>query len=606
MKTYITHPHEAEAVKEQILSALKKVSNIVCSTMGPGGRNVTIHSSTGIITTKDGVTVARYLNFDEPIENLIAMMAIDAAQKTVKEVGDGTTTSVLLVEAIYRNLVQVVRDNPHANLFQVCNGVDAAVRIIRDALHEMAIPIKDDEGIIIEHLLRDIAVISANNDEVLGRLIANAVIGVGENGTLDVRDSLDGSTYVEKMDGYVFPTLALRSFIPQGKSSATFDNPVFFIADYKFSNYDDIREVVSTWSQECIDKATGKLRPLVMIVSDIDGSALATMTLNASKMPIVVVKAPHFQGARMDMLNDIALLTQTRQVFSSLTGNTMERFGFGCPHNKDIEFGQALKFVLHKDRAEIIRAPVVGVGVMKEIIKQKEVEGEMILVKEYEKEVVSVDLDAIVSARIADLKASLKVMEGDGERRLVKERISRLSSGMGIVYVGADSELELAYKKMVIDDAIRACFTAIDGGITIGGGNALLKCYELLKLEVWPSEGSEDFDTTEDDDARRGMLAVLQSLSEPLRRITKNMFIELADTTIEDVVEADKLYGYSVMVNDMDDMFDAGIIDPVKVTESALKNAASVAKQLLLTEYFLLLEDVKDMDLGKLFYPEQR
>lgn len=592
MKTYLTSPSKALDIRAEVLDALQEVSDIVCSTMGPGGRNVTIHSQGGIITTKDGVTVARYLNFEDKIKNLIAMMAIDAASKTVKEVGDGTTTSVLLVNAIYKNLVQVLKDVPEANLFHVAKGVDEAVTIVRNALHAAAFPIKEDNGAIIADLLRDVAVISANNDEILGRLIANAVISVGENGTLDVKESLDGSTYVEKLDGYVFPTIALRSFIPQGKSKVELENPIFFIADYKFSTYDEIQPIVHVWKENCFD-ANKKLRPLVMIVSDIEGSALSTMIVNSAKMPICVVKAPHFQGARMDMLNDIALVTQTRQVFATTTGHTIDRFGFQCENNKEIEFGQALRFVLHKDKAEIVRASAVSVGVDDDGIK----------------ELVAVNLDELVAKRVVDLKESLLTMEHEGERRVIKDRISRLSSGMGIVYVGADSDIELNYKRMVIDDTIRACFTALDGGVVVGGGNALAKCYSVLQQHIKYAELDEDSDEHVETSQTLGMAAILKSLDAPMKYILKNMFVD--GTTIDTNVSLLKFdvslkeLGFNLAVNGIDDLYDAGILDPVKVTESALKNAASVAKQLLLTDWFLMLEESKEVDLGKLLYPER-
>lgn len=571
MKTYITHPKHAGEVMPEVLDALEKVSDIVCATMGPGGRNVTIHSSGGIITTKDGVTVTRYLNFKEPIANLIAMMAIDAASKTVKEVGDGTTTSVLLFRAIFHNVMKRLRGSSEQhNLFAVARGIDMAVEAAKGVILESAKVIVDNDGIIDKETLRNVAVISANGDEILGRLVADAVYRVGENGTLDVKDSLDGSTYVEKMDGYVFPTVPLNGFIMQGKVTNEVYDPVFFIADMKFSDYEEIRDIVTTWNSEC-RRSDGSLRPLVMIVSDIEGSALATMRLNASKMPIIVVKAPHFQGARQDVLSDIALVTGTRQVFSSLTGNSLSRFGFELGAYKEDEFGSAVKFVLHKDRAEIIRH------------------------ESFEKKGLGViDVTSGVTERLKGLKDLLAAAEGDGERRLLKERISRISSGIGIIYVGADSELELAYKKMVLDDAIRACFTALDGGVVPGGGNILLRCVDKLSSLV--AIGDELI----------GIDAVMDSLSAPMRKIFANLF-ESSDVIDDVVIKAGNCSGwYGMTIRGLiSDLWEEGVIDPAKVTISALKNSASVAKQLLLTDWFLLLEDVEKMDLGKLFYPDR-
>ena len=225
------------------------------------------------------------------------------------------------------------------------------------------------------------------------------------------------------------------------------------------------------------------------------------------------------------------------------------------------------------------------------------------------KEFVAVDLDGLVAKRVTDLKESLLDMEHEGERRVTKDRISRLASGMGIVYVGADSEIELNYKRMVIDDTIRACFTALDGGVVVGGGNALAKCYNLLHKHIHNEAYDEDLTRYVETSETLGMSAVLASLDAPMKYILKNMFVD--GTTIDTNVSLVKFdvslkeLGFNLAVNGIDDLYDAGILDPVKVTESALKNAASVAKQLLLTDWFLMLEESKEIDLGKLLYPER-
>ena len=568
MKQYITKPVMVKEVREEVLQALDRVSSIVCSTMGPGGRNVTVHSDGGITTTKDGVTVARYLSLPGEIDNLVALMAVDASAKTVKEVGDGTTTSVMMLYAIYREVYEMMEEaDMGINLFKVGNGIDRAVDIVRERLMAMAMSLKDADGGVDREKLRDVAIISANNDEILGRMIADIVYQVGENGFVEVRDSMDGSTYTEKSEGYVFPTIALKEFIPNGKGNVEVLNPVIFLADMKISDYDEIREIIQSWQRNC--RVDGVLRPLVMIVSDIEGSALSTMTINSKKMPIVVVKAPGFGSVRNDILGDIRVVTGTRQVFNHVTGNTLDRFGKDLGGYEEKEFGSADKVVVYKDKVVIVR---------------------------------SSDYDVEVLGLVENLKGSIEVSESESERSWLKERIGRLTGGVGTIYVGANSELELGFKKMVIDDAQRACFTAMDGGVVIGGGNALVKCVEWMK-------GSCDEyanDATCDVDVLLGMEAVLRSLTYPYERILGNMFVSVDGGILEEIVDGgNKFHGYNVKAGYCEDLFEAGIIDPVKVTVSAVKNAASVAKQLLTTEWFLFLESSEAMDMGKLFYPER-
>jgi len=573
MKTYTTDGRKVTDLQEEILAALAKVRDMVCSTMGPGGRNVTIHSDSGIATTKDGVTVARYLNFGEPVENLVALMAVDAASKTVKEVGDGTTTSVLMVEAIYRHLRILMNGDSGLNLFGIASGIDAAVEIVKNNLLRMAIAIQGEEGIHYERL-RDVAIISANNDEVLGRMIAKLIFDIGENGFVEVRHSLTEETYTEKTDGYVFNTVALKDFIPSGSSFVELVNPVVFMADLTVSDYDDIQGMIQVWEQNC--SREGVLRPLLMIVSDIEGSALSTMVLNSRKMPIMVVKAPMFGAHRSDLMGDIQKVTGTRNVFSNISGMPLSMFGDEIEGDEELEFGSASKVRVYKDKVVIVR---------------------------------SKDRDKVIGELIEGLQNVIKESKSEGEVYWMKERISRLSSGVGVIYVGANSELELGFKKMVIDDAQRACFTALDGGIVIGGGNALAKCREVL-LEGMTVN---DIDITHEE--LLGMDAIAQALTEPMEKIMRNLFI--GEGKIEEVCETlfdeDKLIelglgynvGYNPTSDKYEDLYNAGIVDPVKVTVSALKNAASIVKQLLTTEYFLFLESKEDMDLGKLFYPDR-
>jgi len=582
MKTYTTRPRRSEEIRGEIGEALELVSDIVCSTMGPGGRNVTLHSDAGISTTKDGVTVARHLNLEGGVANAVGLLAVDAAYRTVKEVGDGTTTSILMLKTLYKNLEDLTADRG-LNLFAVGRGVDMAVDHVKGCLHGMALPVKDSDGGIDKALLRDVSVISANNDEILGRMISDLVYQVGENGIVEVKDSIDGSTYAVKTDGYVFNTIALKQFVPVGQSHVELVNPVIMIIDMQLSDYDQIRDIVQTWNVNCKD-GNGKLRPLVLIVSDIEGSALATMTINSRTMPICVVKSPGFGLVRRDLLEDIQVVTDTRQVFNNTTGHTLDRFGYGLNGKKEMEFGRADKVIVYKDKVIISN----------------------------DKEMKRWNTEQTVVELVERLKVMASECEGEQERGWIRERISRLTSGVGTIYVGADSELELGFKRMVIDDAQRACFSALDGGVVIGGGQALLKCYASLQELI------DTMDAHGDEAEMIGALAVLRSLSAPIRMIMRNLFMGEASVVMLNEISksgGDKAFmGWDFMSfedgngdvrGNFVNMLTAGIVDPVKVTVSALKNAASVAKQLLTTEWFLFLESNKDMDLGKIFYPER-
>lgn len=590
MAKYITKEKNVNDIKQDIKSALKKTSDIVCSTMGPGGRNVTIHSSGGIMTTKDGVTVTKYLNFDNPIDNLISMMAIDAATKTVKECGDGTTTTVLLYNALYNEVMSRISGN--RNMFDVIKGIDMAVNDFREIVINESRSVYDENG-INSKMLCDVSTISSNNDPIIGEMVSDAVRAVGANGVIDIRDSSKPETYFESFDGYVFNTIALKQFIPQGKSSITLHNPVYFIADMKFADYEELRDVVQIWNKNCKD-ADGKLRPLVMIVSDIEGSALSTMVVNSSKMPIVVIKAPAFGGHRYDMMSDIRLITNTRQVFSHINGYTLQRFGVGVEGYEELEFGSSKSITLSKDKAVIIRHNFVD--------NYKVEDSEMI-------EDGVVNIDNLVNELVEGLKNSLTEMESihTGEAMLIRDRISRLSSGVGTIYVGGDSDLEVNYKKMVIDDAMRACFSALDGGVVKGGGHMYIDAYRKMRYQNIISKHNIDVSD--------GYISFCMALLYPIRKLMSNMYYNESDITNKVVALIDNENKYLDLINqdikfnkngNTQSLFDMGLIEPMKVQISATKNAASVCKQLLTTDWVLVLEDTKEMDLGKLFYPEAR
>jgi chaperonin GroEL len=566
---YLTKTIKSSDNIDAIKASLDHVADIVCSTMGPGGRTVAIHMPSGVMSTKDGVTVARYLNLKDKLDNMLAMMAIDAAGKTVKEVGDGTTSTVLLFKTIYNNLVE---SNGNIDKFAVCAGVDEAVEDVIQFINDNKVDLVVDGKIDIEALI-DIAVVSANGDAELGLLIAELVSEVGENGILEVKDSSSSDTYSDKVDGYVFNTMPFKQFFGAGSGVMEFVNPFILLADIAISDYDEIRDIVNIWKDQCVDG--GVLRPLVLIVSDIEGSALSTLTLAAKNgLPIMVVKAPAFGGMRYDYMKDLQLLTGANQVFSHITGNVFERFGKGCDYYEKNEFGQAAKVIMKKDKCIIVPA------------NDKVIYGDDNSVLFLRK-----DVDSLVDS----LKDQIEFSEYEGEKAYLKDRVSRLVSGMGTIYVGGNSDMEINYRKMVVDDVQRACFAALRNGIVPGCGITYIK--SLIKI------------VTEPDNHRKfGYCALMNAMDSVFRKVCENMFISSVKVT--DWIEEIGLLGFVDGINPANgqrtDFLGVGIVDPADVAISALKNAASVAKQLYLTEWILQLEDMQEGNmLGKLLYPER-
>lgn len=611
MSGYTTKPYKARDHVNEVVAALGKVADIVSSTMGPGGRNVIIDSANGMISTKDGVTVATYQRFEDRFENMLAKMAIDAASKTVKEVGDGTTTSTLLLHAVYKELMEIdsVR-NAKVNLFHVAEGLEKGVEIVRECLMSMAKEIVVD-GQIDREALRDVAVISANNDEILGRMIANLVADVGVDGVIDVKESTDGTTYSEKVTGYIFPTMPLQGFFKEGAAEIVYKNPVVLLMDVKLADYDQIADIMRVWQDQCRDE-NGKLRPLVIVASDIEGSAMTTLVNNSKRFPVVVVKAPNFGEQRMDLLEDMQHITGTRQVFSTMRGRPLDRFGLDLEGDEFREFGECKEFVLKRDRAIIVphgfveRMEKLNMGPTEEQ-KKNVLEGRAKLYGNGSIIWETITMEESVGRLVNNLKFRMEKMEESGMKEFLKQRISRLQGGVGTIYVGANSQIEMNFKKMVIDDAQRACFTALDGGVVPGSGVSLLHCTSALEAEI------EKYSSSGGDRQKawaRGLTALVEAIRYPFVKILSNYHIDLSKIAdlIEDIEAANnEWYGYNLMEDESCDMMEMGIIDPVKVEVSAVKNAVSVASKLMVTEWFLMLEeenDAKDM-IGKIFYPER-
>lgn len=574
---YLTEAIQADDIKKKMINSLQDVCDIVCSTMGPGGRTVAIHTPNGVMSTKDGVTVARYLNLKHKLHNMMAMMAIDAAGKTVKEVGDGTTSTVLLFNELYKLLISMC-DYEGVNKFEICRGIETAVEDFKQFIISNR-GLMINNGRIIMDRLENVAIISANGDRDLGYMVSDLVMSVGENGIIEVKDSNGPETWVEKVDGYVFHTIPFKQFLAAGSGMIELDNPYVLLADIKISDWDEIQPIMTIWKQQCVDN--GKQRPLVLIVSDIEGSALSTLTLNAKNgAPVLVVKAPAFGGMRYDYMQDIKVLTGARQVFSHITGNVFDRFGKGLDYMEKLEFGVCKKFVLKKDKCIIVPSEV-----------KPDLEDD------------ALDLRSAVSVLVEKLKQSISDSEFEGEKDMYRDRVSRLVSGMGTIYVGGNSDIELNYRKMVIDDVQRACFAALKGGIVPGAGIAYLKAMQSLRNEFKYNESLHTYDYA------MGYNAFIESLRVVYGKVNDNLFVkpEEVDINISITLEESEFFcgvlpGKGENVN----FIVNGVIDPADVVISAVKNAASVAKQLYLTEWILQLEEQQDSNiLGRMLYPER-
>ena len=577
---YLTDAIHADDIKKKMLSSLQDVCDIVCSTMGPGGRTVAIHTPNGVMSTKDGVTVARYLNLKNKLHNMMAMMAIDAAGKTVKEVGDGTTSTVLLFNQLYK-LLNLLCDYEGVNKFEICRGIETAVEDFKQF-------ILDNRGLMVlnGHILMDrlenVAIVSANGDRELGCMVSDLVTSVGENGIIEVKDSNGPETWVEKVDGYVFHTIPFKQFLSAGSGMVELVNPYVLLADIKISDWDEIQPIMTVWKQQCIEN--GKQRPLVLIVSDIEGSALSTLTLNAKNgAPVLVVKAPAFGGMRYDYMQDIKILTGARQVFSHITGNVFDRFGKGLDYMEKLEFGVCDKFVLKKDKCIIVPSEVKT-----DFLDDIEIE---------------INLRSAVNGLVEKLKQSIADSEFEGEKDMYRDRVSRLVSGMGTIYVGGDSDIELNYRKMVIDDVQRACFASLKGGIVPGAGIAYLKGMQSLRGRFNLDELSHTYDYA------MGYNALIESLSVVYGKVNENLFVKAEEVDINmDISLEESQFFCGVLPGKGENVnfIDKGVIDPADVVISAVKNAASVAKQLYLTEWVLQLEEQQDSNvLGRMLYPER-
>ena len=515
--------------REGLKRGVDALANAVKVTLGPKGRNVIIDKSFGgPQVTKDGVTVAKEVELEDALENMGAQMVKEVASKTNDLAGDGTTTATILAQAIVHEGLKNVAAG--ANPMDLKRGVDKAVEAIVKDLDKQAVQVGDSS-----EKIKQVASISANNDETIGTLITEAFEKVGKEGVITVEEAKGTDTYVDVVEGMQFDRGYLSPYFVTNseKMEADLENPYILLFDKKISTMKDLLPVLEPVSQ------TGK--PLVVVAEDVDGEALATLVVNKLRgtLKIAAVKAPGFGDRRKAMLEDIAILTGGT-VISEERGFTLE--------NTTIDMlGTAEKVTIDKDNTTIVN----GAG----------------------------DAEAI-KARVNQIKAQIETTTSDYDKEKLQERLAKLAGGVAVLYVGAASEVEMKEKKDRVDDALHATRAAVEEGIVSGGGVALLNARKVIQKIK-----------SENPDEATGNQIVYSAVEAPLRTIVSNAGGE-GSVVVSKVEEGKANFGYDAKSEAYVDMQDAGIIDPKKVTRVALENAASVAGMVLTTECALV--DIKE------------
>ncbi len=509
------------------------LANAVKVTLGPKGRNVIISKSFGAPSvTKDGVTVAKEIELADPLENMGAQMVKEVASRTNDLAGDGTTTATVLAQAIVKEGLKNVAAG--ANPMDLKRGIDKAVIAIVEDLNKQAKKVGDSS-----EKIKQIASISANNDEVVGDLIAKAFGKVGKEGVITVEEAKGTDTYVDVVEGMQFDRGYLSPYFVTNseKMEVELESPYILLFDKKISSMKDLMPVLEPVAQ------TGK--PLLIIAEDVDGEALATLVVNKLRgaLKIAAVKAPGFGDRRKAMLEDIAILTGGT-VISEERGFTLE--------NATIDMlGTAEKITIDKDNTTVVN----GFG----------------------------DAD-MIKTRVGQIKAQIESTTSDYDKEKLQERLAKLAGGVAVLYVGAASEVEMKEKKDRVDDALHATRAAVEEGIVAGGGVALVRAKSVLEKI-----------TTNNLDEVTGIKIIARAIEEPLRTIVSNAGGE-GSVVVSKVMEGKKDFGYNAKTDEYVDMLKAGIIDPKKVTRIALENAASVAGMILTTECALV--DIKEENAG--------
>ncbi len=510
----------SEDARSSILRGVNVLANAVKVTLGPKGRNVVIEKSFGApLITKDGVTVAKEIELENKFENMGAQMVKEVASKTNDDAGDGTTTATVLAQAIFREGAKIVTagHNPMA----IKRGIDKAVEAVVAELKRLAKPVKGDNEIA------QVGTISANNDPEIGKMLAAAMAKVGREGVITIEESKTAITELDVVEGMQFDRGYLSPYFVTNaeRMEAVLENAYVLIYDKKVSNMRDILGVL-----EPVAKSG---RPLLIIAEDVEGEALATLVVNKLRgmLHVAAVKAPGFGDRRKSMLEDIAVLTGGT-VISEDIGRKLEQATIA-------DLGTAKSIIIDKDNTTIID----GAG------KKADIQG-----------------------RIAQIRAQVEETTSDYDKEKLKERLAKLAGGVAVVNVGAPSEVEMKEKKARVEDALNATRAAVEEGIVAGGGTALVRAADAIKLDQF------------DEQQRFGAQIVKRACEEPLRQIAFNAGLDGA--IVLDRVRSNKNagWGFNAYTEEYEDLIKAGVIDPVKVVRSALQNAASVSSLMLTTE----------------------
>ncbi len=497
------------------------LANAVKVTLGPQGRNVVLEKKFGASTiTKDGVSVAKEIELEDPIENMGAQMVKEVASKTADIAGDGTTTATVLAQAIIGEGLKNVAAG--ANPMDLKRGIDKGVSAIVENLRKQSQAVGTDA-----QKIEQVATISANNDETIGKLITRAFQKVGREGVITVEEAKGTDTTVEVVEGMQFDRGYISPYFVTNseKMQAVLDHPYILITDKKISAMKDILSI--------LEKTAQSGRPLMIIAEDLEGEALATLVVNKLRgtLKVAAVKAPGFGDRRKEMLQDIATLTKA-VVISEEQGYKLE--------GADITYlGTAESVTIDKDNTIIVG----GNG----------------------------DKEAI-AARVNQIKAQLEATTSDYDKEKLQERLAKLSGGVAVLYVGAATEVEMKEKKDRVDDALHATRAAVEEGIVPGGGVAYIRAIESLQKLKGANE-----------DENTGISIVRRAVEEPLRQIVSNSGLE-GSIVVQKVKEGKADFGFNARTEQYENMLEAGVIDPTKVTRIAIENAASIAGMLLTTE----------------------
>ncbi len=501
-------------------SGVDKLANAVKVTLGPKGRNVIIEKKFGAPTvTKDGVTVAKEIELDDPVENMGAQMVREVASKTSDVAGDGTTTATVLAQAIYREGLKNVTAG--ANPMDLKRGIDFAVIKVVEFLKSVS---KEVEG---RNEIAQVGSVSANNDKSIGDLIADAMDKVGKDGVITVEEAKGTETALEVVEGMQFDRGYISPYFVTDaeKMEAVLEDPLILIHDKKISAMKDLLPV--------LEKVAQQGKSLLIISEDLEGEALATLVVNKIRgtLKVAAVKAPGFGDRRKSMLEDIAVLTNGTVI--------SEERGFKLENATVSYLGTAKKVVIDKDNTTIVE----GSGKTEEIKK-----------------------------RINEIKAQIEKTTSDYDTEKLQERLAKLSGGVAVIKIGASTEVEMKEKKARVEDALHATRAAVEEGIVAGGGVALVRAIDALEK----LKGDNADQTT-------GIRIVQKALEEPLRQIVNNAGLE-GSVVLQKVREGKDDYGFNAATEKYENLTKSGVIDPTKVTRTALENAASVSSLLVTTE----------------------